>query len=184
VTRHSGTRTVRQRALRRIGIEMNDGTIGGVHDGGGTRNGLPEGKPYRWRGTPALEDAARLEAITRARLAGSRRANLEAALWRVVPAAPGRRASLETARAVDDILTEADTYAAAVVHAASAYAIGELTAAALAGQWKPCHCLCGVSHPDETGLCQALNATVTRTVLDREVPVCAPCYEATEETLR
>ena len=45
-----------------------------------------------------------------------------------------------------------------------------------------CHCLCGVLHPDETGVCDMRAVTTRRfespATGPRDVPICAPCATA------
>lgn len=48
---------------------------------------------------------------------------------------------------------------------------------------RPCHCLCGVAHPQATGICRATQATHLVHVHSRllgpvAVPLCWPCYVA------
>lgn len=40
---------------------------------------------------------------------------------------------------------------------------------------RACHCLCGFAHPQQSGVCQALNATTSRDVRGRDVQMCEPC---------
>lgn len=47
---------------------------------------------------------------------------------------------------------------------------------------RPCHCLCGRTHPDDRGVCDMLAVTTRHydspTVGPVDVPVCAPCAVA------
>jgi hypothetical protein len=49
--------------------------------------------------------------------------------------------------------------------------------AALAGDWRGCHCRCGEAHPDDMGVCDGA-AVMTRQLDDVGVPLCAPCAVA------
>jgi hypothetical protein len=49
--------------------------------------------------------------------------------------------------------------------------------AALAGDWRNCHCRCGQAHPDDLGVCDG-RAVMTRRLGDEQVRLCAPCAVA------
>jgi hypothetical protein len=73
------------------------------------------------------------------------------------------------------------------VTAATAEALGKLDPAvraaidagraALAGDWRRCHCPCGEAHPDDIGVCDG-RAVMTRQLGDADVRLCAPCAVA------
>ena len=73
------------------------------------------------------------------------------------------------------------------VKAATAEALGKLDPAvraaieagraALAGDWRACHCPCGEAHPDDMGVCDG-RAVMTRQRGGVGVPLCAPCAVA------
>jgi len=53
--------------------------------------------------------------------------------------------------------------------------------------YRPCHCLCGIAHPAEPGICDAENAVTVRTLWTPrmgfvQVPLCARCA-ATQDRL-
>jgi hypothetical protein len=50
---------------------------------------------------------------------------------------------------------------------------------------RPCLCHCGRAHPDDLGICEPIDAVITRPLgsgwlsdMDIAVPVCAPCAAA------
>jgi hypothetical protein len=49
--------------------------------------------------------------------------------------------------------------------------------AALAGDWRTCHCPCGTAHPDDSGVCDG-SAVMTRRLGEADVSLCAPCAVA------
>ena len=49
--------------------------------------------------------------------------------------------------------------------------------AALAGDWRACHCPCGTAHPDDKDVCDG-NAVLTRRLGEADVSLCAPCAVA------
>lgn len=49
--------------------------------------------------------------------------------------------------------------------------------AALAGDWRDCHCPCGEAHPDDQGVCDG-RAVMTRRLGEVGVRLCAPCAVA------
>jgi hypothetical protein len=49
--------------------------------------------------------------------------------------------------------------------------------AAVAGDWRDCHCPCGEAHPDDLGVCDR-RAVMTRRLGDAAVRLCAPCAVA------
>jgi hypothetical protein len=73
------------------------------------------------------------------------------------------------------------------VTAATAEALGKLdpavrtaieaARAALAGDWRDCHCPCGEAHPDDQGVCDG-RAVMSRQLGQVPVPLCAPCAVA------
>jgi hypothetical protein len=73
------------------------------------------------------------------------------------------------------------------VTAATAEALGKLDpairaaidagCAALAGDWRRCHCPCGEAHPDDMGVCDG-RAVMSRQRGEVGTPLCAPCAVA------
>ena len=49
--------------------------------------------------------------------------------------------------------------------------------AALAGDWRACHCPCGTAHPDDRGVCDG-SAVLSRRLGETDVSMCAPCAVA------
>ncbi len=49
--------------------------------------------------------------------------------------------------------------------------------AALAGDWRRCHCPCSEAHPDDIGVCDG-RAVMTRQLGGAAVRLCAPCAVA------
>ena len=160
----------RNQVVRHSDFRVVAGTVGGELAGGG-RNGLPERSDYVWRGGDVEPDPHQLALIARAGLAGRQRRALAVMLQRHAPEAAG------------ELLKAADGYAAAAAYAALAYpdlAAASILAAA-ENDWRPCHCLCPVAHPDATGICEPLNATATRRIGRRDVQVCQACADAYRE---
>jgi hypothetical protein len=50
----------------------------------------------------------------------------------------------------------------------------------------PCHCLCGVRHPGDRGICDGEGVTTRRFITETfgavDVPLCAPCAVAQDIT--
>jgi hypothetical protein len=59
-----------------------------------------------------------------------------------------------------------------------------IAARALATDFRPCHCLCAVTHPAEPDICDALNARIERHLRLRTavltVQMCRPCADAAD----
>jgi hypothetical protein len=49
--------------------------------------------------------------------------------------------------------------------------------AAVAGDWRACHCPCGTAHPDDKGVCDG-SAVMIRRLGEADVSMCAPCAVA------
>ena len=67
--------------------------------------------------------------------------------------------------------------------AAARYMRERLARDMAAPSYAACHCLCGRAHPARPGICQADDATVTRTITTELlgaviIPLCEPCADA------
>ena len=90
-----------------------------------------------------------------------------AVAWQAATAALGewrQRIATATSEAMDKLDP--------AVHAAV-----EAGRAALAGDWRACHCPCGTAHPDDRGVCDR-SAVMTRRLGEADVSLCAPCAVA------
>jgi hypothetical protein len=90
-----------------------------------------------------------------------------AAAWGAAAAVLGEWAQRVTA-ATADALGKLDLAGRAAVEAGRA---------ALAGDWRDCHCPCADAHPDDVGVCDG-RAIMTRQLSDVGVRLCAPCAVA------
>jgi hypothetical protein len=50
--------------------------------------------------------------------------------------------------------------------------------AALAGDWRGCHCPCSEAHPDDLGVCDGTAVMTRQLAAAGGVPLCAPCAVA------
>src|SRR6266576_1062679 len=90
-----------------------------------------------------------------------------AAAWEAASDAVGEWAQ-RVAEATNDALDKLDPAGRSALEAGRA---------ALAGQFRECHCLCGQAHPDDMGVCDH-RAVITRRLGNVDVPLCAPCAAA------
>jgi hypothetical protein len=90
-----------------------------------------------------------------------------AAAWQAATAAMGEWRQ-QVAAATTEAMGKLDPAVRAAIEAGRA---------ALAGDWRACHCSCGTAHPDDQGVCDG-SAVLTRQLGEVEVSLCAPCAVA------